>query len=391
MMTGKKFRKEVKDWLRENFTDEMRDGAEGSDERKEWFRRLSTKGWGAPHWPKEYGGGGLDFQEHTTLLQEFQAVGATTPNDNSGQGMNMIGPTLLEFGTEDQKKRHLPKIASGEVVWCQGYSEPGSGSDLASLSTKAVLEGDNYVINGQKIWTSGANIADWIYLLVRTDPDVPKHDGISMILVDMHQPGITVKPIQLISGTSPFCETFFDDAIGAREDLVGELNHGWTIGKRLLQYERSGISGLGASGAPRRPSGPQKYYLAELAKNYIGETDNGRIADPVFRDEIIQHRQNQHSFQLTLARIREENASGKTLGDATSIFKAVGADQDKTGTTLQVRLMGSQGTGWEGDGFTEVELATTRMWLGSRASSIAGGTNEVQLNIIAKRVLGLPD
>ena len=390
-MTTDNFRQEVRDWLSDNFDDEAKNAAEGSDERKEWIRRLAAKGWIAPQWPKEYGGADLSFQEHSTLLQEFQAVGATMPDDNSGQGRNMIGPTILEFGTEDQKKRHLPGIASGEVAWCQGYSEPGSGSDLASLSIKAVLEGDNYLLNGQKIWTSGATGADWIYVLVRTDPDVPKHDGISMILVNMDQPGITVKPIKLISGTSPFCETFFDDAIGARDDLVGELNHGWTIGKRLLQYERSGISGMGATGTPKRPAGPQKYYLAELAKNYLGATDDGRIANPVFRDEIIQHRQNQHSFQLTLARTKEENASGKTLGAATSIFKAVGADQDKTATTLAVRLMGSQGTGWEGEGFNEGELASTRMWLGSRASSIAGGTNEVQLNIIAKRVLGLPD
>ena len=388
-MTIETFREEIREWLNENYTAQFKSSAEGSEDRVEWIRRLADKGWIAPHWPKEYGGGGLNFQEHIALIQEFRAANVIVPPDNGGQGLNMIGPTLLEYGTDEQKKRHLPKIARGEAQWCQGYSEPGSGSDLASLSTRAVLDGDHYVVNGQKIWTSGADVADWIYVLVRTDPDALKHDGISMVILDMNQPGVTVRPIQLISGTSPFCETFFDDAIAV--DLIGKPNHGWTIGKRLLQHERSGISGMGAGGASARSTEPQVYYLAELAKRYAGETDDGGIADPVFRDEIIQHRLNQLSFQLTLARTREENVSGSTLGPTTSIFKAVGANLSKTETSLQVRLMGSQGTGWEGDGFTAAELGATRMWLGSRASSIAGGTNEVQLNIIAKRVLGLPD
>jgi alkylation response protein AidB-like acyl-CoA dehydrogenase len=312
----------------------------------------------------------LNFQEHIALTQAFSAASAVPPQD--GQALNMIGPTLLEFGTEEQKKRHLLPIARAELRWCQGYSEPGSGSDLASLSTKAVLDGDHYVLNGQKIWTSGA------------------HDGISMVLVDMDQPGVTVKPIKLISGTSPFCETFFDDAIAY--DLVGQRNHGWTIGKRLLQHERSGISGMGASGAAaaQRPAGPRKYPLAELAKRYVGDVD-GRIGDAAFREDVIQHRQLEAAYQLTLNRTRAENDSGVTLGFTTSIFKAVGADLLKSSTELQVRLMGSQGTGWEGDTFSAPEIDATRSWLGSRAMSIAGGTNEVQLNIIAKRVLGLPD
>ena len=383
------FREEVRDWLNENFTDQIKGAGDGSDARREGIRLLADKGWIAPDWPEKYGGCGLSFKEHIALVEELRSARVPVPPDNGGQGLGMIGPTLLEFGTEEQKMRHLPGIARGEVQWCQGYSEPGSGSDLASLATKAVRDGDHYVLNGQKIWTSGADVANWIYVLVRTDFDAPKHNGISMVLVDMDQPGVTVKPIQLISGSSPFCETFFDDAIAT--DLIGELNHGWTIGKRLLQHERSGISGMGASGAVSRPAGQQTYQLAELAKKYLGETAGGQIADSAFRDEIIQHRLNQLSFQLTLARTREENASGNTLGHVTSIFKAVGADQSKRSTSLQVRLMGFHGIGWEGEGFAASELAATRMWLGSHASSIAGGTNEVQLNIIAKRVLGLPD
>ena len=388
-MSIETFREEVRTWLNENFTDELKGASDASEARQVGIRLLADKGWIAPAWPEEYGGGGLSFQEHIALVQELRAAGIPTPPDNGGQGLGMIGPTLLEFGTQEQKARHLPGIARGEVQWCQGYSEPGAGSDLASLATRAVRDGDHYVLNGQKIWTSGADVASWIYVLVRTDPDAPKHNGISMVLVDMDQPGVRVEPIQLISGSSPFCETFFENAIAT--ELIGELNHGWTIGKRLLQHERSGIAGMGASGATPKPALHQRYPLAEIAKRYLGETPGGQIADAAFRDEIIEHRLNQRSLQLTLTRSREENASGSTLGHITSIFKAVGANQSKRNAALQVRLMGFQGVGWEGDGFTTGELAATRMWLGSLASSIAGGTNEVQLNIIAKRVLGLPD
>jgi alkylation response protein AidB-like acyl-CoA dehydrogenase len=388
-MNVEDFREQTAQWLSEHFTEDVKQAPEGSDTRKAWISKLADKGWIVPNWPKQYGGAGLDFQSHIALIQELTAHGVTLPPDNGGQARNMIGPTLLEYGNEEQKMRHLPKIARAEVQWCQGYSEPGSGSDLASLSTRAVLDGDHYVINGQKIWTSGADQADWIYVLVRTDPKASKHDGISMVILDMNQPGVTVKPIKLISGNSPFCETFFDDAIAT--DLIGQPNHGWTYGKRLLQHERSGIAGMGASGAGAAPRGAQVYHLAALAKRYIGEAPDGRIADPVFRDDIVQHRLNQKAMSLTLSRTREENESGETLGFATSIFKAVGANLGKADTEMQVRIMGSQGTGWEGEGFTPAEFGATRNWLGSRASSIAGGTNEVQLNIIAKRVLGLPD
>ena len=389
-MSTEAFRTEVANWLAEHFTDAVKAAAEGSEERREWTRKLAGRGWTAPNWPAEYGGAGLDFQHHIVLVQEMRKVGATIPD--GGMGMTMIGPTLLEYGTEEQKQRHLPKIVSREVRWCQGYSEPGAGSDLAGLATRAVLDGDHYIINGQKIWTSGADQADWMFALVRTDPDAPKHDGISMILLDMHQPGVTVKPIRLISGASPFCETFFDNALASKDDLVGELNHGWTIGKRLLQHERGGLSGMGADGAASsQPARRAAFGLAETAKRYIGAGSDGRIADAAFREELLRYRMEERAFQATLARTREENASGKMLGDVTSIFKAIGSEQSKTLSTLMVRAMGAQGTGWEGEGFNGEELAWTRQWLGARASTIAGGTNEVQFNIIAKRVLGLPD
>jgi alkylation response protein AidB-like acyl-CoA dehydrogenase len=228
-----------------------------------------------------------------------------------------------------------------------------------------------------------------MFALVRTDPDVPKHDGISFVLLDMHQPGVTIKPIQMISGSSPFCETFFDDAIALREDLVGELNKGWTVGKRLLQFERSGVGAVSSSSDDKKKEKPRN-ELAETAKQYCGES-NHRIADSVAREKVIRHTMDQKAFSLTTERVIQENMSGKTPGAATSIFKLVGSTLMKQGNELKSELMGVQGAGWEGNGFSESELEATRAWLTTRAVTIYGGTNEVQMNIISKRVLGLPD
>jgi alkylation response protein AidB-like acyl-CoA dehydrogenase len=321
----------------------------------------------------------------------MKRIKATSPS--SGMGLTMIGPTLLEFGTEEQKRRHLPSICDGTIAWCQGYSEPGAGSDLAALQTKAVLEGDHFVINGQKIWTSGAQHADWMFALVRTDPSAAKHEGISFVLLDMHQPGVTIKPIQLISGSSPFCETFLDNAVARRDDLLGELNKGWSIGKRLLQFERSGIGGL--AGARKKQDKKKEKAkpvneLAKIAKRYTGETDS-RIADDGARTKVLNHSMRERAFQLTARRVSQESSSGKTPGATTSIFKLVGANLSRDATELKSELMGFKGLGWEGEGFETGELETTRLWLNSRAVTIYGGTNEVQMNIISKRVLGLPD
>ncbi|MFT7243940.1 MAG: acyl-CoA dehydrogenase, partial [Candidatus Azotimanducaceae bacterium] len=248
-MSIENFRQEARSWIAENCPDSMRnrtvhfeDAHEtySTEDSKLWLDRAAERGWTAPTWPTEYGGGGLSYDENKVLQEEMAAAKALPPL--AGMGTSMIGPTLLEFGTDEQKKQHLSKIVTGEVRWCQGYSEPGSGSDLASLQTKAVLDGDHFVINGQKIWTSGAQHAQWMFCLVRTDTNAAKHDGISFVLFPMDQEGVTVKPIQLISGSSPFCETFLDNAIASRDDLVGDLNKGWTVGKRLLQYERSASS-----------------------------------------------------------------------------------------------------------------------------------------------------
>ena len=389
------FREETRSWLGENCPGEMRNLSfhwedahliYSKPEAAIWLERMAERGWVAPTWPAEYGGGGLEPEKAAILSQEMKRINATAPS--SGMGLTMIGPTLLEYGTEEQKQRHVPKICDGSIRWCQGYSEPGAGSDLAALQAKAVLDGDHFVINGQKTWTSGAQHADWMFALVRTNPNVPKHDGISFVLFDMHQEGVVVKPIQLISGSSPFCETFLDNVIAHRDDLIGEMNKGWTVGKRLLQFERSGIGGL--AGANKKKVEKKRNQLADLAKQYTGEIET-RIADQGTREKVLEHSMRERAFQLTARRVAQENQSGKTPGAATSIFKLVGANLARNATELKSEMMGTNGIGWEGEEFSDKELETTRNWLNSRAVTIYGGTNEVQMNIISKRVLGLPE
>jgi alkylation response protein AidB-like acyl-CoA dehydrogenase len=348
-----------------------------------WLEIMAERGWTAPMWPKQYGGGGLSKDEYVILIEEMRRIGARPPL--LGMGTSMIGPTLLELGTEDQKRRHIPPIVRGELGWCQGYSEPGAGSDLASLRTRAEDKGDHFLINGQKIWTSGAQYADWMFALVRTNPDVPKHEGISFVLLSMHQPGVTAKPIRLISGASPFCETFFDNAIAQKEDLVGEINKGWTVGKRLLQHERSGMSALVGAG-PRDPGA----NISDVATQYIGRDAAGHFADAALRSDIISHAMNSRAFRLTQRRTVEES-SGSTPGPATSIFKMYGTELQQRRSALLVNIRGFKGLGWSGDAFSEDEIEGMRNYLSERAASIYSGSNEIQRNIIAKRVLGLPD
>ena len=348
---------------------------------KLWLELCAEKGYTAPAWPKEYGGGGLSKEEVVVFQQEMREINARPPL--VGMGLSMIGPALLDYGTEEQKIEHLPKIARGDIWWCQGYSEPGSGSDLASLRTSAVEDGDDFIINGQKIWTSGADQADWMFCLVRTDFDAPKHDGISFVLFDMETPGITVKPIKLISGYSPFCETFFDNVRVPKRNLVHELNKGWTVGKRLLQHERSSIGGIGG--------GQKTTSIEEYALKYLGKTADGKIDNASVRDNVLAHRINDKAFSLTMQRSVDESKTGASPGALSSMFKYYGTEQNKGKYELLLDILGTQSLGWSGDDFTDDELGTTRAWLRSKANSIEGGTSEVQLNIIAKRVLGLPD
>ena len=386
------FRDETRAWLAENCPPGARrrgpsfDGVHADSKDADtlsWLERMSEKGWTAPMWPTEYGGGGLSFAENRVLTRELRRIDARFPL--IGIAAHVIGSTLLELGTEAQKRRHLPPIARAQRAWCQGYSEPGAGSDLASLQTRAEDRGDHFVINGRKIWTSGAHSADWMYALVRTDADAPKHEGISFVLLDMHQPGIAVRPIRLISGDSLFCETTFDDAVARKEDLIGELNEGWTVGKRLLQHERAAVAFYGGAGNPEASGAT----LPAVAREYAGEA-NGRVADSTLRRDIIAHSMNDQAFRLTRRRASEE-ARGGTPGPATSIFKMYATELEQTKASLLISMRGTQGLGWSGTGFDQPSIEGTRNWLWSRAASIYSGSNEIQRNIIAKRVLGLPD
>ena len=389
------FRAEVSEWLEENCPPSMRtpmvedevvwggrNAVYKNPESKIWLDKMGEKGWTAPALPKEYGGGGLNSDEIKILNSELFKIGAR-PALNSF-GIWMLAPVIIEYGNEAQKMEHIPKILKGEIRWCQGYSEPGSGSDLASLSTKAEDMGDHYLVNGQKVWTSYADQADWIFALVRTGPKEPKHSGISFLLIDMADPGVTTKPITLISGKSPFCETFFDNVKVPKENLIGEENQGWTIAKKLLQHERNFISnfGLAAGGG----DGSKTKGVVGLAKTYLGE-ENGKIVDLDFRSRVTEHKMKEHSFGLTLQRAGDE---GGKASAASSIFKYYGTEHNKNRYELMIEAMGNKGFIWDGDEAESKEKAITRAWLRTKANSIEGGTSEVQLNVIAKRVLDLP-
>lgn len=391
------FRSEVQSWLADNCPASMRIATPEEEviwggrkqtwvnpESKVWMERMAERGWTVPHWPTEFGGGGLSPDENKILQQELERISARSPLQSFG--IWMLGPALLEFASEEQKKHYLPPITRGEIRWCQGYSEPNFGSDLAGLQTKAEDKGDHYLVNGSKIWTSYADEADWIFCLVRTNADVPKHEGISFLLFDMESEGVSTSPIKLISGFSPFCQTFFDNVKVPKTQLVGELNKGWTIAKRLLQHERQMISGIGGNSA----LGGSGSKLSDLAKQYAGESD-GRIAHQQIRDDVVEHGINDRAFQLTLARSGEEAKAGQQNASVASIFKYYGTEQNKRKFERMLEIMGILSVGWEGHSFTEREIGVTRQWLRSKANSIEGGTSEVQLNVIAKRVLGLPD
>ena len=388
-----RFRQEARTWLAANFPPSLRgkDNAmsaiEGPGDQSEdeaaWQRAMGEKGWGVPTWPKQYGGGGLSRAEVRVLQEEMARAGAWNPI--GGMGVMMFGPTLLEYGSEEQKQEHIPAIAKGTVRWCQGYSEPGAGSDLASLQMFAEDRGDHYLVNGQKTWTSGGQWADKCFALVRTDRS-HKHAGISFLLIDMDAPGVEVKPIRLISGASPFCETFFTDVKVPKGNLVGQEGQGWAIGTRLLQHERSSLSGGGSTG---RMMGGEP--IGALAKRYRGTDERGRLSDADLRMRLVRHEMDARAFALTLRRAALEAKSNSGPSAATSIMKNVGARVTQDRAELGVEIMGMQGLGWEGEGFSEAELTQTRTWLWGKAVSIYGGSTEIQNNVIAKRILGMLD
>ncbi len=390
------FRAETRAWLEANCPQSMRTPMVEDEvvwggrnqvfvnpDSKVWLERMAERGWTAPTWPKAYGGGGLSKEEALILDAELKRIKARPPL--ASFGLWMLGPVLLEYASEEQKKRFLPDIVHGRTRWCQGYSEPGAGSDLASLQTKCEDKGDHYLINGSKIWTSYANYADWIFCLVRTD-FTKKHEGISFILFDMTSPGVETRPILLISGSSPFCETFFTDVKVPKDQLVGTPGKGWDIAKRLLQYERMNISATGF-GADRNAGTP----LHAVAKRYVGVDSTGRLNDGDLRGRIAKHAMYEHAFQLAIRRNSELAKAGADVGPGTSIIKYAAAKMNQTKTELQVEAMGHQGLGWDGDGFRDGEIMSTRAMLRAKGNSIEGGTSEVNLNVVAKRVLGLRD
>ena len=386
------FREEVRQFLAENFPAELKgtnnalSSVEGPTEESAaqtaWREAMGERGWGTPTWPKEYGGGGLTKAQARVLDEEMAKVGAYNPI--GGMGVMMFGPTLLEYGSEAQKKEHIPPITRGEIRWCQGYSEPNAGSDLANLQTFAEDKGDHYLVNGQKTWTSGGQWADKCFAIVRTDRS-DKHKGISFILIDMTAPGVEVRPIQMISGMSPFCETFFTDVKVPKENLVGEEGQGWTIGKRLLQHERTNLSG---GGALARLMGTS---LADVAKRYVELDTDGAIADKVLRDRIADFEIRWNSFLLTARRATEESKAAGGVSEISSVLKKLGTKLGQERAELIIEIAGMQGLGWEGEGFTSAELSAVRAWLFGKATTIYGGSTEIQNNIIAKRVLGMLD
>jgi acyl-CoA dehydrogenase len=355
---------------------------------KRYCEAMAERGLTAPTWPKEYGGGGLDKEQAKIFAAELRRLHLPVPL--VGFGLSMIGPTLLQFGTDEQRREHLPKIVRGEIRWAQGYSEPNAGSDLASLAASARIAGDELVINGQKIWTSYADKADWMFGIFRTDAGGKKQEGITFLLLDMAQPGVLVRPIKLISGASPFCETFFTDARAHTKDIIAGIGNGWTVAKALLGHERTMIGDMFGTVAAARNKVAAGNPLAELARVYAGERD-GRLADPVLRDRIAQVTMDERCFALTMQRSADSVKAGHKPGPESSIFKIYGTELNQRRQELMLSLRGPQCLGWEGPGFDERELVQTREWLRSRGNTIEGGTSEVQLNIIAKHVLGLPD
>jgi len=395
------FREEVRAWLAQHAPRSLVGAPAGflqgtwggrrvhfdTPDHERWLRVMAERGFTAPTWPKAYGGAGLGKAEDEVLRAELRR--ARLPPPLIGFGLVMIGPTLLEFGTEAQKLEHLPPIARGEIRWCQGYSEPGAGSDLASLKTSAVRDPSDpsrFILNGQKVWTSYADKSDWIFCLVRTNPSVPKQAGISFMLVDMATPGIRTRPIRLISGASPFCEVFFEDVVAHERNVVGAIDQGWTVAKALLGHERSMVGEVFAQSV----TGGEHELVALARRYHDADPGEGRVADPLVRDRIAQIAMDERAFMLTVKRIKDGAKAGQRPGPESSILKVVGTELNQRRRELAVAIAGSDALGWDGDDYPADVRDATREWLRSRGNTIEGGTTEIQLDIIAKHTLGLP-
>ncbi len=387
------FRAETRAWLEANVPASMREPMRGegdanwggrkadyskNPDQKLYMDRMAARGWTVPDWPTQYGGGGLSAAETKILREEMAALNCRNPLNSFG--ISMLGPALLKYGTEEQKLEHLPKIARGEIRWCQGYSEPNAGSDLAGLATSAIPDGDDYIVNGQKVWTSYADKADWIFCLVRTSKD-SKQGGISFLLFDMESPGVSTKPILLISGYSPFCETFFDNVRVPKKNRIHDENKGWDVAKYLLGHEREMISGMGLASPGGNP-------LIEGAIATIGLDAQGRLADPILRAQLAMFEVRSKAFSAMSERFIDQLKAGQAHPAQPSMMKYYGTELNKDRHELVMASGGSDTLEWESE--RSSGGAKPRAWLRTKANSIEGGTSEVQLNIVAKRILELP-
>ncbi len=381
-------RDEIRTWLEAECPPEMREPVRGEEDicwggrawafqspaQKLWFERCLARGLTVPTWPKEYGGAGLTRDEAAVLYEEMRRIGARPPLTSFG--ISMLGPALLAFGTPEQKSEHLPRIARGQIRWCQGYSEPGAGSDLASLSTRAEDQGDHFLVNGQKIWTSYADKADWIFCLVRTNREAKKQLGISFLLIDMATSGVSTRPILLISGKSPFCETFFDNVAVPKQNLVGKRDRGWDVAKYLLTHEREMIAGGGSN----------LFDSHALDKAAAKAASEGRLSDPILRAKIAEAAVDAYASDATRRRYVDEIAAGGEMGARSAQLKYDGTELNKRRHELAMALAGSEGLYFDGNRGPGVAEG----WLRSKGNSIEGGTSEVMLDIVAKRLLDLP-
>jgi len=388
------FRQEVREWLETHCPISQRQpivreeqiwaGSQAtfpSADAQAWFEAMRDRGWTAPSWPAEYGGGGLDPDRARILEQEMARLRCRPPLYD--MGLWMLGPALLAYGSSEQKAIHLPRIVRGEVRWAQGYSEPGAGSDLASLSTRAADAGDHFVVSGTKIWTTRADVADWIFCLVRTDADAPKREGISFLLIDMHSPGVSTRPIALISGESEFCQTFFDEVRVPKANLVGELNEGWAVAKELLKHERKLMATMESI------TEKVNVGLVELAKSRLAVTDQGQLANADLRARLAEHLMQADALSDLNELIYRGMKAGQLNPALPLTLKYIGTHEQQRKDELMLEILGADGLSMMSD--TPELDRMVRNWAYNKAHTIAGGTSEIQLNIIARRGLGLPE
>jgi alkylation response protein AidB-like acyl-CoA dehydrogenase len=372
------FRMEVRTWLEANLPLALRGrtARPPPDEIRPWYHALTRKGWIAPHWPKQYGGMGATLNEQIIMTEELARVDAP---HLPVQGLNHIGPILMEFGTEAQKAQHLPPIIAGTAIWAQGYSEPGAGSDLASLATRATLEGDHFVVQGHKIWTTWGHYADWIYVLVRTDPQAqPRHAGISFLLIDLRSPGIKVRPIKTIAGDDEFAEVFFDNVVVPAGNLVGKLNDGWRIANALLGHERLGTSN------------PQ-FVLIALDRIKTMARASGIMADPAFQDRLAAASIDATALAALFNHAVELTNNAHSLGPESSVIKILGSELLQRLNALLIEAAGGHAPA---EGLIETNYGAVDVaapFLQSRRATIYGGSSEIQRNVLARRVLNLPN